>query len=1703
MIRVTYLRVIIDERSFEHKDFEFDPSLSISDYLAKSGFELVEHVVILSGRKIDYLSIKPEDGDQIMIRPEVEWEALVFIGNAIWAAAAAHPFITAMTILSLGYSIYSAVSYRAPSLPNFGTSGDGLDENSPTYGWDGIQTRQDVGTAIPVVYGEHRVGGNIINAYIQNNGDQDFLNVLLALCEGEIERITDVMINDQPAANFDGIETVTDRRGTNSDAIIPNFEDLFDNFTINQTLNNQNDSCIYTTSQNDVEGFEVQMSFPAGIYSQNQGNGAIEAWAVSFKVEYRLHGAGGWTDAGTIDVAIKQRTDVKRYFRKAGLTPGQYDIRVTRVSAAGDFYHVGDMMFSYVVEIRTQDLAYPNVAKLGLRALATSQLSGSMPNITCLVKGKKILAPRIMYSGVEVPYDDFYWDPVTSKWYRWDGTELTWDGTTYVERYSANPVWCLKDLLTNTRYGLGQYIDTSLISTADWMLWARYCDEKVSDGDGGFEKRFRMDVVIDNASRAIDVLNQLVTVFRGILFFSENSFKLVIDRTSGPVQLFSMGNIIQGTFNQTFKPLKETANVIDVQFLDKDKDYQQETISIIDEATIAAGDPIRKKEIKIFCTRTSQALREARYQLLVSKYINRSVEFRAGVDAIACQVGDVIAVSHDVTQWGYSGRVKTGGSATSINIDRTVTIEAGKTYKLQVRLPNDQIEEKTVTNTPGDTSVITVGSTFSQIPQEFDIYAFGESGKVVKEFRVMGIKRANDLECDITAIEYNENIYDTDTIILPVDNASSLSADIPAVTDLRLTEGIVTLADGTVKNQIEVWFNKPDDSDRAFEYRFASAKVYLSDDDQDSWRFIGQAEGGSFAYEADLVKGKTYYVRVTTVAHNGMESKFASAPTDSIVITAKDIGPDPVTNFNYTWGDLLQLVWSPNDEPDLAGYEIRDNNIDWGTDDSHLIYRGAANKKTLQPSVRSLGTFYIRAYNRSGVYSASSNSITPTNPLPSAPTGIGFDVFFNMAQIYWNDVADLDIKGYEVWASETNAWAGEEVLVGKTTGRAFQLQGRKPRQGMADSTGANTITDDDLAGLADDYFNGDIIEITAGTGTGQQRVISDFNGTTGQATVSVAWTTQPDTTSRFIIYDRKYVKVRGYDFYGQGNFSTVLTITYENLDADSIGVTSITPEKILTPCLSALSANMGCLTSGVIQGGCFQTGSGGARTLIDSYGIRSYDANCCALFSVCNGDFQLSTALNGARIQFNAGGIFGYDGAGNKTLEIKNGCFWGQQLKLEDPACLCNYSFLDSGRLKFHDIYGDVPYITRICSGCVATGGTVCLPGWKTAPQIILSARELQSYNCSSANSCQKWMIYHDTPVWWCNSPTDYGYCFVAHTCLTTTGSVGSEVVKDVGFGVSVYTGTNTCSTIVRSRFTLWCNAACANYYYGCLCYNVCYRVYGCGVWCACSFSYSQPHASTSELFSCQNVYNTLNFSCGACWEIMIVSTGLSWLDSGINSGSVSYAGCCRPIGVGNAYQVVTCCLTGVCGCSYQSTNTYCALSVSGSAPSNVYCTFVCYCFCSVTPHLCATAEAYCLSSWACARGQLSFHSNVGQLGYYGGGVACVCSNGSYCCCKPAATNSGLVSGCCVTASNVGGFCFGAGIYWGLCANAGGSSYAKTCSCACGCFLGGYVCHCYCVVSGGAGSCCWCNLYTLKDTYATSVVLDSAGCLNWLAISYN
>ncbi len=73
------------------------------------------------------------------------------------------------------------------------------------------------------------------------------------------------------------------------------------------------------------------------------------------------------------------------------------------------------------------------------------------------------------------------------------------------------------------------------------------------------------------------------------------------------------------------------------------------------------------------------------------------------------------------------------------------------------------------------------------------------------------------------------------------------------------------------------------------------------------------------------------------------------------------------------------------------------------------------------------------------------------------------------------------------------------------------------RDNTAQAGSASTITLDAGASGTDDTYNGEDIFLWDGTGQFQRRTISDYVGSTKVATVSVAWDTQPDSTTKFAI----------------------------------------------------------------------------------------------------------------------------------------------------------------------------------------------------------------------------------------------------------------------------------------------------------------------------------------------------------------------------------------------------------------------------------------------------------------------------------------------------------------------------------------------------------------------------------------------------------
>lgn len=82
-----------------------------------------------------------------------------------------------------------------------GGGGAAIGGGSPTYSWGKLQTQTSNCLAIPLIYGEVKVAGNTI---WQSGEGTSTLQKLVAICDGEIESISDVKLNDISISSLPG-----------------------------------------------------------------------------------------------------------------------------------------------------------------------------------------------------------------------------------------------------------------------------------------------------------------------------------------------------------------------------------------------------------------------------------------------------------------------------------------------------------------------------------------------------------------------------------------------------------------------------------------------------------------------------------------------------------------------------------------------------------------------------------------------------------------------------------------------------------------------------------------------------------------------------------------------------------------------------------------------------------------------------------------------------------------------------------------------------------------------------------------------------------------------------------------------------------------------------------------------------------------------------------------------------------------------------------------------------------------------------------------------------------------------------------------------------------------------------------------------------------------------------------------------------------
>lgn len=296
----------------------------------------------------------------------------------------------------------------------------------------------------------------------------------------------------------------------------------------------------------------------------------------------------------------------------------RYEIKVINHNPSMDeFLYIDTFNIDYFSEYVSSLYAFPYTAYLALTIEANEQAGGSIPNITYIVKGLKVK--------------------------NWNTSVIEW---------TDNPIWCLIDFMTNSRYGLGSSISITDIDLTSAIESADYCNELVDDGKGGTEKRYILNIVIDVKMDPKEIIQMIASTCNLAILYVSGQIIFKIDKLRTPVMSFNMDNIIKGSFGvRKSSWANSKTNRILVQYQDKDNDYEREfAYKDDDEEQLTRG--IIEKSINGYgITRRSQALREAQFFMNANRTLTTTCSFQCGLKNLFAGILDNIYISHDITGW--------------------------------------------------------------------------------------------------------------------------------------------------------------------------------------------------------------------------------------------------------------------------------------------------------------------------------------------------------------------------------------------------------------------------------------------------------------------------------------------------------------------------------------------------------------------------------------------------------------------------------------------------------------------------------------------------------------------------------------------------------------------------------------------------------------------------------------------------------------------------------------------------------------------------------------------------------------------------------------------------------------------------------------------------------------------------------------------
>ncbi|WP_448687526.1 phage attachment tail tip protein J [Escherichia coli] len=556
--------------------------------------------------------------------------------------------------------------------------------------------------------------------------------------EGPVKGLQSILVNKTPLTDTDGnpvIHGVTAvwRAGEQEQTPPEGFESSGAETALGVEVTKAKPVTRTITSAN-IDRLRVTFGVQSLVQTTSKG----DRNPTSVRLLIQLQRNGNWVTEKDVTINGKTTSQFLASVILDNLPPRPFNIRMVRETADSTSDQLQNKtLWSSYTEIIDVKQCYPNTAIVGLQVDA-EQFGGQQMTVNYHIRGRIIQVPsnydpeKRTYSGI-------------------------WDGS-LKPAYSNNPAWCLWDMLTHPRYGMGKRLGAADVDK--WALYVigQYCDQSVPDGFGGTEPRMTFNAYLSQQRKAWDVLSDFCSAMRCMPVWNGQTLTFVQDRPSDVVWPYTNCDVVVDDngvgFRYSFSALKDRHTAVEVNYTDPQNGWQTSTELVEDpEAILRYGRNLLKMDA-FGCTSRGQAHRAGLWVIKTGLLETQTVDFTLGSQGLRHTPGDIIEICDN----DYAGTM-TGGRVLSIDaasrtltLDREVTLP--ETGAATVNLINGSGKPVSVAITAHPAPDRIQVSTLPDGVETYGVWGLSLPSLRRRLFRCVSIRENTDGTFAITAVQH-------------------------------------------------------------------------------------------------------------------------------------------------------------------------------------------------------------------------------------------------------------------------------------------------------------------------------------------------------------------------------------------------------------------------------------------------------------------------------------------------------------------------------------------------------------------------------------------------------------------------------------------------------------------------------------------------------------------------------------------------------------------------------------------------------------------------------------------------------------------------------------------------------------------------------------------------------------------------------------